>query len=433
VAATTVTNVLEGLRYTESPVQLMRAFNEESVAWDLLGNSGKSFTRLGGRGMNLESIVTQFPERVQGITEGGSIPAAIAMDTAEAVFSAHPVVGVWETTWSAIMRAQRSKDAFQRTIAMHQEMIRIAFVQDMSFELLDNGLGRRAILSAATNSTTQDALTALPRVRQGMVLDCMDTDWDTKHADSVSVSAVDLSVPQFTVSGAPSGTAAGDAWVTEDTTDDSLNDALHLNGLLGIVSNANPPSIVGNYGGINRSTAGNEFFEAPVLANSGTNRAMTSDLLLQALHTRRDVGGDATDKGQSKIAYLMRPALERRYIELFDAVRIVDTGKGAFDGDVGPKAGTTAKGRSNFTFAGMPIHTDVFAPANTVFCLDLPTFQIGYVDSKVPRAIDEIFAGQVPSLRQTSNATFEKVWYWEGELVCYEPRRNVRIDDVAES
>jgi hypothetical protein len=191
--------------------------------------------------------------------------------------------------------------------------------------------------------------------------------------------------------------------------------------------------VVGDYAGVERAAAGNEFWESPVLANSGTNRSLTADLMLQAKHIRRRTGGDATRKGQRGLAYLMNDNIERRYVELYDAIRIADTGSGAFSGDVGPKDTYTAKGESNFAFSGIPIHVDVYAPANTVFMLDLPTFAIGYVDAKVPRPIDEIFEGQVPFFRQTSSATFEKAWYWEGQLICTKPRKSCRIDDVAES
>lgn len=433
MASTTTSSVVEALRYTENAEQLMLALNEESVAWDLLGDSGGRFVRLGGRGMNIESIVTQLPERISGITEGGSLPSAIAMDTAEAVFDAQPVVGVWETSWSLLMRAKRSRDAFKNAVALHQDTIRTAFTQEMSLELLDDGRGRLAILSAADNDTTQNNISGIPGVRKGMVLDNMDTDDDTKHADSVSVSAVDVTVPNFTVSGAPSSTAISDYWCREDTTDDSVNDALHLVGLLGVVSNADPPAVVGDYAGIDRGTAGNEFWEAVVLSNGGTNRSMTADLLLQAQHVRRQAGAGSARRDFNRMAYLTNQAVERRYVELFDAIRVADVGAGAFSGDVGPKDSVSAKGQSAFSFSGIPIHVDVFAPANTLFLLDLPTFAIGYVDSKVPRPIDEIFDGQVPFFRQTSSATFEKVWYYEAQLVCTKPRASAQIQDLAES
>ncbi len=269
--------------------------------------------------------------------------------------------------------------------------------------------------------------------RIGMVLDCMDTDNDTKHDDSAVVTADDKSVPQFIVDGGgPSSTAALDFWCREDTTDDDVNDALHLNGLLGVISNANPAAVVGNYGGINRSTAGNEFWESPILANSGTNRALTSDLLMQAVHMRRKVGGQNTKSGMSSLAFLMNDAIERRYMDLFDALRFVDTGKGAFDGDVGAKSSTNDKGLSHFSFSGIPIHVDLFCEANTVFLLDLQTLSIGYTEAKVPKPVSDLFSG-VASFRNTSNATYETVWYWEGELICTSPRRSVRIDDVAEA
>ena len=434
MAITTTTNVIEALRYTESETQLMTALNEESVAWDLIGDSGNRFTQLEGRGMNIESIVTQYPERIQGIAEGGSLPSALAPDTAEAVFSAQAVVGVWETSWSSILRAKRSRAAFTNVIDLHQNGLRSAFIQDMSNEILDNGKGRLAVLSAANDSTTISSLSGHPRVRKGMVLDCMDVgDDDTKHMDSQAVTAVNEQTPSFVVAGAPSGTAANDYFVREDTTDDSLNDALHMNGLIGIVSNANPASVVGNYGGINRSTAGNEFWESPVLSNSSTNRPLTGDLMMDALRVRRKTGGKNNKAGFGKLAWLTNDAIEGQYMNLFETLRFVDSGSGPFKGDVGPVVTNTAKGMSAFKFSGIPIHSDVFSAANTMFLLDLSTFSIGHVGPKVPRPIDEIFDGQIPFFRQTSNASFEKVWYFEGDVICVKPRASSRIDDIAES
>ena len=434
MAITSTTNIIEALRYTESETQLMTSLNEESVAWDLLGDSGNRFTRLEGRGMNIESIVTQYPERISGITEGGSIPSAIAPDTAEAVFSAQSVVGVWETSWTSIRRAKRSRAAFKNVVSLHQDGIKAAFSQDMSVELLGNGLGQLAILSAADDNAQITNLTGHPAIRKGMVLDCMDAgDDDTKHLDSSAVTAVDESVPNFTTAAATSGSAATDYFVREDTTDDSVNDALHLNGLLGIVSNANPATVVGNYGGINRSTAGNEFWESPVLANSGTNRPLTTDLMMTAQRVRRKVGGKQTSTARGSLAWFTNGEIEGRYVELFEALRFVDTGSGAFKGDAGPVHEHTAKGRTAFSFSGIPIHSDVFLTANTMYLLDLKTFSIGYVDNKVPRPIDEIFDGQVSFFRDTSNASFEKVWLFDGDLICVKPRANVRIDDISES
>jgi hypothetical protein len=67
----------------------------------------------------------------------------------------------------------------------------------MSVELLGDGNGSLATLAAADDNTTQNNIDGHPAVRKGMVLDCMDTDLDTKHANSVSVSAVDEATPSF--------------------------------------------------------------------------------------------------------------------------------------------------------------------------------------------------------------------------------------------
>jgi hypothetical protein len=46
--------------------------------------------------------------------------------------------------------------------------------------------------------------------------------------------------------------------------------------------------------------------------------------------------------------------------------------------------------------------------------------------------MSEVFDG-TPFFRQTSNATFEVAWYWQGQLLSDNPAAGAKIEDVAES
>ena len=273
------------------------------------------------------------------------------------------------------------------------------------------------------------------RARKGMVVDIMDTDNDTKHLDSGTISAVvDTGTAySITVSGTITSTGALDFFCREDTCDDSLNDALHMNGLLGIVDDADPATVVGDYGSIDRGTSGNEFWESAVLSNGGTNRSITEDLLLQSIHEARLKGGGDPD------VILTNPSIFRRYYDLFSAegVRERGSGMGGMKGSLGPAGARSANsmgdtGKTAFTFSGIPIYMDDFAPANTIFVLDSSTFRIGHGVNRTPQPVSMTFDGAAKFV-DTTNTTFELPYWWQGELICSNPAASSKIEDVAES
>jgi hypothetical protein len=421
-----VSNVIEGLKYTYGVNKVLYLFNQESPTFNILGKVKKP---VGGRGQFIMPVLVQNPGAFTGITEGGSLPSALQPDTAEATFALQEYVGLYDVTWKLIQDSRNDKFAFQQAITMMEEGIRRRILRNLNSDLVDNGKGRLAVLPAADNSSPI-TVNALPRVETGMVCDVMDlSDDDTKLADSITITGVDPIARTITTSGNPAGTAAGDYFVIQDTTDDSLNDALHSNGLLSVISDANPATVVGNYGGINRSTAGFEFWKSVVLSNSGTNRTLTEDLLLQAMDGVREKGG-----GQLK-AWLSNLAIVRRYHEILAAERFFAlSSPGAIGGGVGRKSmGADSKdGATPYEFSGVPWYVDPYFNANVIVGLDTSHFFLGVGDNEVPRPISEVFEN-IPFFRQTTSATFEVAWYYQMELLSDNPAAGCQIQDVAES
>lgn len=427
--ATSRADILEALKYTYGVDRVLYLFNEEVVLWNIIGRQKKP---VGGRGQFIMPITVQNPGSWKGAVEGGPIATALAPDTTEATFALTEFNGTYDITWKLIQDARNSKFAFQQAVKYMDEGMRRRIFRLINADLLDDGRGRLGIFPAADDATTV-TLNSLPLVEKGMVVDVMDaSNDDTKLADSVTVTAVNPYTREVTLSGAPAGTAAGDYIVIEDTTDDSLNDALHLNGVLGVVDDANPAGVVGNFGNINRSTAGNEFWQSIVLSNSGTNRPLTEDLLLQALDAAREKGGGKIN------AWLSNLAIARRYHEILAADRFYAYSKpGTIGGGIGrdegsQKMGSDNKGKTVYEFSGIPWHVDPYFHANTVLGLDTSSLFIGTGENEVPRPISEIFEDQ-PFFKDTSNMTFEVVWYWQADLISDNPAANVKIEDVAES
>jgi hypothetical protein len=420
--ANTTTAVLEALKYTYGANRVAYLFNEESVVWNILSRVKKP---MGGRGQFILPIITQNPGAFTGIVEGGTLPTALDMDTAEATFSLQEYAAVYNVTWKLIQDSRTDKFAFQQAVTMLDEGLRRRVMRNLNSDLIGTGKGELFTITGADAGTVVTSA-YLPRVEKGMVVDVMDlTDDDAKVGEAVDPVArtVDLS-------GALTGEAAGDYGVIQDTCDATSNTpAYHSNGLLGIIDDANPAAVVGNYGGINRSTAGNEYWESLVLSNSGTNRPMTEDLLLQALDGSREKGGGQTDKIISNLAIV------RRYHEMLAAERFFAmSAPGAIGGGIGRKkmGGESKDGATPYEFSGIPWHVDPFFTNNVVIGLDTNHFFLGVGENEVPRPISEIFEN-VPFFKQTTAATFEVNWYYQMELISDNPASAWKIEDVAEA
>lgn len=426
MAATATSNVIEALKYTYGVNKVLYLFNQESPTWAMLSKVKKP---MGGRGQFIMPVVVQNPGAFSGIAEGGSLPAGLPPDTAEATFSLQEYVGMYDMSWKLIQDSSTDKFAFQQVLQFMEEGFRRRVMRNLNSDLISDGRGALAFLPAADNSSPI-TVSALPRVETGMVCDVMATsDDDTKRADSVTITGVDTQARTIKTSGNPSGSAAGDYFVIQDTCDVSVTTtSLHSNGLLGVIDSSNPASVVGNYGGINRSTAGNEFWVPIELGNSGSNRPVTEDLLLQLQDGVREKGGSQLN------AYISNLAILRRYHEILAGERYFALSKpGILEGGIGRREKKPAEdGLTPYEFSGIPWYADPFFDPNVIVGLDTSHFFIGVGDNDVPRPISEIF-DNVPFFRQTTSATFEVAWYYQMELLSDNCAAGGKITDVAES
>lgn len=424
--ANTTTAVLEALKYTYGTNRVLYLFNEESVVFNILSRVKKP---VGGRGQFILPIITQNPGAFSGVSEGGTIPTPLDMDTAEASFSLQEYVAAYNVSWKLIQDSRSDKFAFQQAITMLDEGLRRRIMRNLNSDLIGTGKGELFTITGADSSTVVTSK-YLPRVEKGMVVDVVDeTDDDTKVGDSLTVEAVDPIARTVDLSGALTGEAAGDYGVIQDTTDVTDTLCLHSNGLLGIIDDANPAAVVGNYGGINRSTAGNEHWKSVVLSNSGTNRALVEDLLLQAQDGLREKGGGQLSHWISNLPIV------RRYHEILASERYFAlSSPQAIGGGIGrKKMGADSKdGATPYEFSGIPWHVDPYFTNNVIVGLDSNHFFLGVGENEVPRPISEIFEG-VEFFKRGTTTTFQVEWYYQMELLSDNPAAGVKIEDVAES
>lgn len=424
--ANTTSAVLESLKYGYGTNRVLYLFNEESVVFNILSRVKKP---VGGRGQFIMPIMTQNPGAFKGIAEGGTLPTPLDADTAEAYFSLQEYVATYNVSWKLIQDSRTDKFAFQQAVTMLDEGLKRRIFRNLNSDLIGTGKGELFTITGADVSTVVTSA-YLPRVEKGMVVDVMDlSDDDAKVGDSLTVEGVDPIARTVDLSGALTGEAAGDYGVIEDTTDVGVTTCLHSNGLIGIIDSANPATVVGNFGNINRSTAGNEYWKSVVLSNSGTNRPLTEDLLLQGMDAVREKGGGQLSHWLSNLAIV------RRYHEMLTAERFFTLSQpGAIGGGIGrKKMGSDSKdGATPYEFSGIPWHVDPFFTNNILLGLDTSHFFLGVGENDVPRPISEIFE-DVPFFKQTTSATFEVNWYYQMELLSDNPAAGIKISDVAES
>lgn len=424
--ANTTTAVLESLKYGYGTNRVLYLFNEESVVFNILSRVKKP---VGGRGQFIMPIMTQNPGAFTGISEGGTLPTPLDADTAEATFSLQEYAASYNVTWKLIQDSRTDKFAFQQAVTMLDEGLKRRIFRNLNSDLIGTGKGELFTITGADVATVVTSA-YLPRVEKGMVVDVMDlTDDDAKVGTALTVEGVDPIARTVDLSGALTGEAAGDYGVILDTCDVGAGYCKHSNGLLGVIDSSNPAAVVGNFGNLSRATAGNEYWKSVVLSNSGTNRPLTEDLLLQAMDAVREKGGGQLTHWLSNLAIV------RRYHEMLTAERFFAlSAPGVIGGGIGrKKMGADSKdGATPYEFSGIPWHVDPFFTNNVLLGLDTSHFFLGVGENDVPRPISEIFEN-VPFFKQTTSATFEVNWYYQMELLSDNPAAGVKVSDVAES
>ena len=429
--AVTTSDILEALKYTYGSDRILYLASLEVVAWNMLKRKQMA---LGGRGQALMPIRTKNTGIFQGITEGGTLPTTRAQaDTQEASFALQEFYGAINVSWKLMQDARNDRFAFERAIDFIDTAFRARMFRLMNADLLGTGLGELGILPATDDQATV-TVSSMPLVDLGMVIDVMDADDNnTKLIDGEAVLAVDVINNTITQTSALASSAAGDYYTAAGSV--STSGSLHMAGLLAWISDANPAAVVGNLGGINRSTTGNDFWKASVLSNGGTNRPLTEDLLLQASDSVRKRGGKPVNKWLSNLSIV------RRYHEILredtffalGSVKEFGGGSGVGREESGMKQGEDGAGGTIYRFSGTEWHVDPFFRANKLVGFNTDHFWIGHGENEVPQVLSEVFDGQVPYLTKTANSNFDLEYYWQGELICDAPTASVLVSDVAES
>lgn len=432
--AVSTTDVIEMFKYTYGTDKLLYLASQEIVLWRILSRKPMA---MGGRGQAIMPIRTKNAGLFRGITQAGTLPTDRSQpDTQEATFSLQEFYGVVDVSWKMLQDARKDEYSFERALDFIDQSFRTRVFRLLNADLLGYGRGELGILPAADNQA-EITVRAMPLVDLGMLVDLMDaSDDDTRVGpDNTAVTAINVDTNTITTGTAGAGTAAGDYFTVAGSVR-AASGSLHMNGILAWIDTDNPVAVVGNLGGINRSTAGNEFWKSTVLDNGGVNRPLTEDLLLQAFDAVRKKGGKPVTDIMSNLNII------RRYHELIkqdvffalgSGPKELGEGAGVGRDESGMKGGENGAGETIYRFSGVPWRAEPFFDANRIIGFNREHFWIGHGENEVPRPLAEIFDDMVPYFTRTTSAKYDIESYYQGDLICDNPPASFKVEDIAES
>lgn len=447
--AAVTTDAINLFKYTYGIDRLMYLAAQEIVLWSILS---KRKSPVGGRGQWIVPIQTQNTGVFVGHSEGGPKTTRRAQPaTTEATFFLQEFHGIWDVSWKMLQDAMKDEYAFERAVDFLDASFRRRTFRLLNADLCGTGRGELASIASAQDGGVTATVSSLPFADQGMLVDMM-SQADDSSTDGIvarKVTQIDVAGRVITLEAGANilGSAANDYFTVADSIA-GLARSNHTFGIRAWLDTLNPNAVVkgsssgvtaggtANLGGIDRTVAGNIFWQSNKLSNGGTLRPFTEDLLLQGLDLIRERGGRVITDWMSDLA-IIRRYHESLRADTFFALNSIKAlgdkiGLGRAEGQM--QSGEKSEGETPYEFSNIPWRAEIFFAANTIIGFNRECFWIGHGDNEVPRPIAEIFGEDMVSFfARTANTTFEVDSYWQGQLLSDNPPAGVKYTDIAES
>lgn len=358
-----------------------------------------------------EAVVPLHTARNSGVgarADGGALPTAGHQGYAAARYECKYNYGRIKVTGPTIKASKTNKGAFIKAIDAEIQGMAKDLKDDINRQLHGDGTGILCIVNGdpATGTTLTVDNPGAMYLQKGMIIDIVDPSSTT--AGDAEANANNLTIAAKTSATTATMAAAFHADVADnDLVTRKGSYLLEMMGLKGIVGNADPVASTLLVGNIARATAGNEFWDAYVLSNSGTLRALTLDLMQQAWDGAEEEGGEIS------MMMTSRP-VRRKYVTLVKADgRTVNT----MDIDGGFDA---------VEYNGKPLFVDKHCLPNRIYFLDESTLAL-YRMSDVDWMDED---GAILS-RVSGYDAYEAVLYSYATLGCNACNRNALLDDIS--
>jgi len=314
-------------------------------------------------------IVYGYNEAIGSRADNEQLPAAKSPSQTTATFGVKYSYGRLAISGPTLEASRDRAGAYADAMKHNVQLLEEGMKKNSNRELFSDGRGALAFKTDSTDSSPFNVTHAWDAnhrtafttglksyARTNMSVDVIATsDNSTKLGNSIVLTSATNTAVAFT--GSVSGSAAGDYLVREDTLGNEWT------GLLGMVSDTNPP--LANYGGINRSTAGNEYWQSPEISTTTTARDLTTELMDEGVDTC------LTNQGGECDLIVTSVGLRRKYMQLL----VGDKRFNSLTLDGGYKHKEEPKSFRTVTFNDMiPVVAEVDCPPNIMFFLDKSTF-----------------------------------------------------------
>ena len=386
----------ELLKEVYDPV-IAEILNREASSWN---EFGEGEDKLGGEGWFFETQMQGNQGGIGARAEKAVLPVADHQYWRQGVIQEKSVYGTGELTGQIIEKAKSNAEAFASARSSEMDGLTKDVIKDLNRQFFGSGRGVLATVSADGPGTQDGTVTDGLNLRIGMVIDTHRPIGTPVAALAgrriTNLSALAAGTMVFTVDGAAPAFVAGDVLLRTGAFDNEIT------GLDAIVDDG---GVAATYLNISRTTY--PLWKANVLANAGTARALTLDLMQQA--------EDAVTRAGDQVDLIrMNLGQRRKYFDIVGPDKRYMSGR--LDG-----------GYERLDYNGKNLTIDIDCPKGRIFFLKRSTIKkyflrrLGILD----------FDGQV--LRQVAGSD---VWRWHigayCNLGCKMPNRNSVLKDLSE-
>jgi hypothetical protein len=343
-------------------------------------------------------------EGVGARSDGGTLPSAQNEVYQESQIGCKYNYGRIQVTGPTIKASQNDRGAFARAVGSEIKLMVRNLKNDINRQMFGDGTGALAMTNGAGSATTALVVdTPGSRfLRGGMVVDVYTaTSGGAQEVDSIAISTDPVSRTAATFASAQ--TWGDDSYVFRE---DSRG--LEMMGIRAIVDDG---TLGASFQNINRTTYPR--WRGNILGNSGTNRALTLDLMQRSIDTASELGNGEID------LIVAHYSARREYIRLLSP-------------DVRYAPLELRGGFKTLVYAGgadeIPFHFDKDADYNRIYFLDTSSL-------KVYRQSDFYWADEDGAIlsRVSNQDAFEAFLKFYANLGCDAPNKNSRLDDITVS
>lgn len=390
--AGTTLSTLDSILKTQYLPAVNEQFNNLTV---ILNRLEKDYDSVVGKNFTM-ALHTGRNESVGARAEGSSLPAAGNQGYSNAIVPMKYLYGRLKLTGQTIKAAKTNEGAFLRAVDSEMKGLMNDFRVSVNRQIWGDGTGILATCGTTTGSTTV-VVDSTKKLRVGMRIDVLvtaDGTTGTGATDRTVSSITDAT--HFVISGAA---------ITTDSTysvyvQGSRN--LEIMGMSGIFSNTKVLQTL--------DPATYAFWKANVLANGGTNRAISEILMQTAMDTTEQISD-----GQVSAIYTSY-GVRRAYQSALAALK-------QYTNPLQLKGGYTA-----LDYNGKPLIADKDAPSNKLFFTDESKLKF-YRMSDIEWMEED---GSILS-RVSGEDAYEAVLFLYHELGCNMRNAQTMLSDITEA